>query len=265
MVAGPEISHMIQEFEGFSQRPGSEHHTESHSTQVSFKQDVGNLIDTIHDLGNSFLEDSGDLITLDTKDVMEQDSIASVERAYMLGQEQYTLFVQERFEEQHKTISNPPKKNTLPLLYKKKNLTKVDHQVAALKEDRSLLERLYIASQNCDGDLQNFFKHENRPWPPIHSQYGELRSGIKSDLLQCPEELFTSPRESPRVDVSVLDGACIVQMLGTGTSTTFQEYVDTVFMPHIRRKLTAVHRVDIVWDVYKSSSLKSGTRTKRGS
>ena len=183
----------------------------------------------------------------------------------MLGQEQYTLFVQERFEEQHKTISNPPKKNTLPLLYKKKNLTKVDHQVAALKEDRSLFGCLYIASQNCDGDLQNFFKHENQPWPPIHSQYGELRSGIKSDLLQCPEELFTSPRESPRVDVSVLDGACIVQMLGTGTSTTFQEYVDTVFMPHIRRKLTAVHRVDIVWDVYKSNSLKSGTRTKRGS
>ena len=26
----------------------------------------------------------------------------------------------------------------------------------------------------------------------------------------------------------------------------------------------AVHQVDIVWDVYKSSSLKSGTRTKRG-
>ena len=36
-------------------------------------------------------------------------------------------------------------------------------------------------------------------------------------------------------------------------------------MPYIRRKLMAVHRVDIVWDVYKSSSLKSGTLTERGS
>ena len=265
MVAGPEISRMVQEFEGFSQRPESEHHTKSHSTQISFKQDVGNLIDAIHDLGNPFLEDSGDLITLDTKDIMEQDSIASVKNAYMLGREQYALFVRERFEEQLKTISNPLKKNKLPLFSKKKNLTKVDHQVAALKEDRSLFGHLYIASQNRDGDLQNFFKHENQPWPPSLSQYGELRSGTKSDLLQCLEELSTPPRESPHVIVAVLDGAFIVQMLGTGTSTTFQEYVDTFFMPYIRRKLMAVHQVDIVWDVYKSSSLKSGTRTKRGS
>ena len=47
--------------------------------------------------------------------------------------------------------------------------------------------------------------------------------------------------------------------------TFYNAYVDTVFMPYIRRKLTAVHSVDIVWDVYKSSSLKSGTRTRRGS
>ena len=145
-------------------------------------QDVGNLIDAIHDLGNPFLEDSGDLITLDTKDFMEQFSIAFVKNAYMLGPEQYALFVQERFEEQQKTISNPFKKNKLPLFSKKKNLTKVDHQVAALKEDCSLFGRLYIASQNRDGDLQNFFKHENQPWPPSFSQYGELRSGTKSDL-----------------------------------------------------------------------------------
>ena len=31
MFAGPEISRMIQEFEGFAQRPGSEHHTKCHS------------------------------------------------------------------------------------------------------------------------------------------------------------------------------------------------------------------------------------------
>ena len=140
------------------------------------------------------MEDSGDLITLDTKDVMEQDSIASVKNAYMLRQEQYALFVQEGFEEQQSTKSDPLKKNTLPLFSKKRNLMK-DHQVAALKEDHSLFGRLYIASQNCDGDLQNFFKHENQPWPPSFSQYGELCSGTKSDLLQCLEELFTSPHE----------------------------------------------------------------------
>ena len=91
MVAGPEIPRMIQEFEGVSQRPGSEHHTKSHSTQFSFKQDVGYLTDAIHDLGNPFLGDSGDLITLDTKDIMEQYSIASVKNVYMLRQAYFIL------------------------------------------------------------------------------------------------------------------------------------------------------------------------------
>ena len=89
---------------------------------------------------------------------MEQDSIASVKNAYMLRQEHYALFVQEHFEEQHSTISDPLKKNTLPLFSKKRNLMKVDHNIAALKEDRLLFGRLYTVSQNCDGDLQNFFK-----------------------------------------------------------------------------------------------------------
>ena len=120
-----------------------------------FKQDVGKLNDAIHDLGNPFLED---LIPLDTKDIMEQYSNASMN---MLGQEQYALYVQQRFEEHQKTISDPLKTNKLQLFSKEKNLTKVDHQVTALKEDHSLFGRLYITSQNRDGDLQNFFKHEN--------------------------------------------------------------------------------------------------------
>ena len=81
-----------------------------------------------------------------------------------------------------RTAEDPLKKNKLPLFSKKKNLTKVDHQVAALKEDRPLFGRLYITSQNRDGDFQNLFKHENQPWPPSLSHYGELRSGTKSDF-----------------------------------------------------------------------------------
>ena len=147
----------------------------------------------------------------------------------MLGQEQYALFVQERFEERQKTISDPLKKNKLSLFSQKKNLTKADHQVTALKEDRYLFRRLYISSQNRDRDLQNFFKHENQPYPPLTVWWAALRHQVW--LLQCLAELSTP--------------------------------VDTVFMPYIRRKFTAVHRVDIVWDVHKSSSLKSGTHTKR--
>jgi len=46
-----------------------------------------------------------------------------------------------------------------------------------LKSDCSLFSRLYITCQSCKGDLQEFFRHENHPWPPSLSQHGKLRHG----------------------------------------------------------------------------------------
>jgi len=37
---------------------------------------------------------------------------------------------------------------------------------------------------------------------------------------------------APIVDVKLLDGAAVVHMLNPGTVKTFQEYVDTVFLPY---------------------------------
>ena len=265
MVAGPEISRMIQEFECNSIHSLTSHHDQSHNSQVTFKKDVEALVDAFCDLGNPFLEDSGDLMTLDTKDIMDEEVVKSIRNAQNIGQEQYTLFVQERLHNQKKNISDPIKKNKLLLFSKKKTQSRMDPQVVALKEDRSLFGRLYVASQTREGDLSNFFKHENQPWPPSLSKYGEMRVGTKSDLLQCLEALCPKPQYTPCVDVAVLDGAAVVQMLGPGTCTKFSEYVEAVFMPYIMRKLGAVQRLDVVWDIYKNDSLKSATRQNRGS
>ena len=59
--------------------------------------------------------------------------------------------------------------------------------------------------------------------------------------------------------------AIIVQMLPVKTSRTFEEYFATVFAPYIMKQLEAARRVDLVWDDYRSDSLKSPTREKRGS
>lgn len=60
----------------------------------------------------------------------------------------------------------------------------------------------------------------------------------------------------------MVDGAAVVQMLKPGTAKTFQEYSDIVFVPHIQRWLKKVRRVDVIWDVYRQSSLKSSIREK---
>ena len=53
---------------------------------------------------------------------------------------------------------------------------------------------------------------------------------------------------TPRVQVSILDGASIVNMLRSGTAKTSKAYATDVFVPYILSQLQHVERLDIVWD-----------------
>ena len=129
--------------------------------------------------------------------------------------------------EQTKTITNSIKRNKLPLFSRPptKVTSKKQAQIVALKDDCSLFSRLYIACQSREGDLQDFFKHENQPWPPSLSQHGQLRQGNKAELVQCLQSSTKVVAESPQVDAKIFDGAVVVQMLHPKTSTTFKDYV----------------------------------------
>ncbi len=110
------------------------------------------------------------------------------------------------------------------------------------------------------------FEHENQACPPALSQVGNIRLGKKSDLVGCLEDLIP-PREnasSPAVEVVILDGAAIVNMLAPGTTKTFSEYATQVFLPYVTSQLQHASRVDVVFDEYLPDSLKAATRKKRG-
>jgi hypothetical protein len=97
---------------------------------------------------------------------------------------------------------------------------------------------------------------------------GVLRSGTKADLLKCLQELAPVIEDvySPRacVTCTILDGAAIVNMVRPGAAKTFQDYATDVFIPHIKKLLQHVTRLDIIWDVYVYESLKADARSKRG-
>ena len=50
-------------------------------------------------------------------------------------------------------------------------------KLPGLKNDRALFSRLYIASQTREGDVDEFFRHENQPIPPALSNEGLIRTG----------------------------------------------------------------------------------------
>ena len=76
----------------------------------------------------------------------------------------------------------------------------------------------------------------------------ELKVGNKSDLMPCLENLAPVKvcLSTPRAQVSILDGAGIVNMLRPGIAKTFKAYATDVFVPYILSHLQHVERLDIV-------------------
>ncbi len=115
-----------------------------------------------------------------------------------------------------------------------------------------------------DGDLDDFFRHENQPCPPSLSHFGKLRQGTKADLLNSLEDCTQSVTPQPEAEVMILDGAVVVNFLQPFAVKTFNDYAVKIFLPYIEKRLECYSRVDIVWYQYISNSLKSQTKSKRG-
>ena len=92
MVSGPEISRLVSQFEDGSCRrrnADDKHHDDSDSMQRDFLTKVKRLKDVIEDYGNPFLEESGDIYKLDSKDVVHTDT-GKLSKLKELGNSQYT-------------------------------------------------------------------------------------------------------------------------------------------------------------------------------
>lgn len=270
MVAGPEVARVIVEFEDFNLHPHDQeetrHHEETPSVQNTFARDVRSLVAIFEELGNPFEEDSQDLLVLDTKEIADTAVIETVRNAKQIGQDQFEAFSKECIVDRTKSIEVAIHRNKLPLFATKRGpkIPKGKQQVKSLKNDVALFARLYISCQTRDGNLEEFFRHENQQCPPALSDGGRLYLGSKSDLLVCLEGHAEPQSEAPTVTAVVLDGAVIVQMLKPGTANTFEEYAQQVFIPYVVQQLQHVSRLDLVWDSYRADSLKASTREQRG-
>ena len=269
MVTGPEVARMVTEFEDYalgsrSQDIGHRHHEQHPGVQAAFIKDVRSLTAVVEEMGSPFLEETEDLLVLDTRDIIDASVGETVRKVEVLGEEQYNKFVEERLVQLAKPITEALPKNKLPLFSRPsvKSTSKQKMQLTNLKNDCNLFSRLYVSCQTRDGDLDQFFTHENQAAPPSLSQGGKLRLGKKADLLRCLESEETQPTNAPVVNAKFLDGAAVVQMLNPGTAKTFQDYADTVFTPYVSSQLDTADRVDVIWDVYMPETLK--TREKRG-
>ena len=269
-VAGPEISRVIFEFEEVlhkEQTGNQKHHEETIPAQKNFQKEVNKLIAVFENLGNPFLEEGPDLYNLVTKDLAESDVISTVRNIEKIGEEKYKTFVQERLIDRSVPLTDNIKKSNLPLFSRPAKQEKPEKlQVSSLKNSVALFSSLYIGCQGRGGDLDDFFRHENQPCPPSLTKQGQIRSCTKSDLLQCLEEHSGIHNNKvvhcPQVDTVVIDGAAMVHSVKPDKSKTFEGYMKDTVISYLTKQPGT--RLDIVWDVYKETSLKQSTREKRG-
>ena len=125
-----------------------------------------------------------------------------------------------------------PIKNSLALLKRQSSIvtTKTSQKIASLRSDCDLFSHLFIASKFHDGNLDDFFAHENHPRPPSNSEHEKHRlPNKKSDLLSY---LGESTIEAPTIlHAKVFDGPAIIHSLSTKQASTFEKYGDEVFLP----------------------------------
>ena len=121
MVAGSEIARIITEFEDQATRAqdrandtGDLPHDQHSGVQAAFHQ-VRTLATVTEEMGNPFLEDSQDLLVIDTRDVMDVAVADTVRKVKSLGEEQYKKFVEERLKLCTKPVTETLPKNKLPL------------------------------------------------------------------------------------------------------------------------------------------------------
>lgn len=273
MLSGPEIARLQDQFEEVylptedPENPkNSKNHEMGQATQKTFQQQVNNLCDVIKHMGNPFLDDFPELVTLDGRDCVDPEVADSVRGLESTGKAHYQTFIKDVVTARTKSIHDTIKKNNLSLFKRssKKKPTNQGKKIKVLANNVSLFAQLYVAMQSRDGDLDEFFCHEVQAFPPSLSDFGNLYlPGTKSELLKC---LVQQEHSDPpmRYHSRVFDGAVIVHSLPTNIASTFDGYADLVFIPYVLSQLQHSIRVDIVWDAYTPESLKESTREKRG-
>ena len=213
------------------------------------------------EIGNPFEEESPDLYSLDTKDVVEAEHADNILNIAARGVEQHKAFLLKLHDGEEKSaFYEPLKKNKFRLFNLKQKPDSSKTKMENLKDDCNLFSRLFISCQSRQCDLQEFFEHENQKCPPSLSQNGMLNSSVKSQLMPILEDGLEMLKTAPNVDSLVIDGASLVNSKQPGSSRTFDDYANDIILPHIEYLAQNHSRVDVVFDVYYDDSLKAETK-----
>lgn len=152
---------------------------------------------------------------------------------------------------------------------KKITLKNQKDKIVSVNADRELFGRLLVAAKNRDINLKEVLSYElcSVPIALAHPD-GSLRKTAKSTLMPLLEKDITCSSSLPTSQfptACLIDAMALIQMVKSAGSATFGELslkYEEIVTSTIRRN--GCTRVDLIFDQYRSVSIKAGERSKRG-
>ena len=89
----------------------TKHHEQTPNSQKRFSQNVNDLVSAFQQAGNPFLEESKDLIALDSKKIANQNAVYNMRKVAESGVKQFNGFVNDRLKQKKASIYEIIKKS----------------------------------------------------------------------------------------------------------------------------------------------------------
>lgn len=268
MVAGPEVSHLNAQYESLSEvqdaNEPTQHHEQTRQFQKTFLDRVNKLHSVMLEMGNPFMDESKELVTLDTKNVAHPTAAELVAKHHEKGKKSFESFLKSFENGEQCRFYEPIKKNKTDFFRQQPEASSKVLKQKNIKDDCLLFSKLFISCQSRECDLQEFFQHENQSFPAALSDSGNLYSCQKSQLASILEDQVSLPDTEPNVEAIIVDGSAFVNSVQPRLSKTFEEYATLEIIPKIETFSSKYQRTDIVFDIYRTGSLKAETRSRRG-
>ena len=138
------------------------HHEQSPAAQKTFLEKVQRLTMVLEEMGNPFTEETGDLLTLDTKDIAESSAAERVATHLQKGKEQFKTFMDKLDDGQY--FYQSIKKNSIDFFKTGTGQSKQSEK-KLLKEDCHLFSRLFISCQLEVVIYRNFLSMRTSRFP----------------------------------------------------------------------------------------------------
>ena len=271
MLSSPVIEEMLAHFESDVRCPTlTDPQKQKHSDDTPAKnqriiKDITSMLSVFREVGNPF-HVQGRLHNLESGCIFVTEVETDLRRMEALGLSQYDEFSALRIQSNEQHLLAPITKNKLKLPnHKPKKPTSSKTKI--VKKDYGTYAKILLSTQKRPSDLKDFFRHENHAFPPSLSSDGSIRvAANKSDLVVPLLKGVTSSivRASPASSCVIFDGAYIAQGIYPRSAMTYSAYASTEFTKPIKSLSHEATRVDVVFDTYKTPSIKDVARVKRG-